>query len=106
MTIQTISGKKSLLRSGDFQETIADGLNGNPISLEDKVATITIVAGAGTGKAQTTTSGEEAIKAGNANWIDWSKGDVTGSSSDVLTGPVSAVRGVSVSGEITIEIVV
>jgi len=51
MTIKTISGKKSPLRSGDFQEIIADTANGNPISLEDKVATVTIVAGAGTGKA-------------------------------------------------------
>ena len=106
MTIKTISGKKSPLRSGDFQEIIADTANGNPISLEDKVATVTIVAGAGTGKAQTTTSGEDAILAGTANWVDWGKGDVTGTNSDVLTGPVSAVRGVSVSGEITIEIVV
>ncbi len=33
MTIQTISGKKSPLRSGEFQETIADGLNGNPMQV-------------------------------------------------------------------------
>lgn len=93
----------------EYTETIADGANGDTVLLPgipgDKKITCTIIAGANTGKFQFTTSSDAAVLAGTCTWIDWPKGAVTGTDYDLLEGPVSAVRGVSTSGEITIEIV-
>jgi hypothetical protein len=68
--------------------------------------TVTLLAGANTGKVQYTTSSVTAIRAETAVWHDWDYGDVSGNdNTDVLTGPVTGLQGVSVSGEVTIEIV-
>lgn len=101
-----------------YEETIADGANGAVIEISSKESaanislknqatgkiTCTLIAGANIGKFQTTTSSSAKIKADTAVWIDWPEGDATGTIADVITGPVTGVRGVSVSGEIGIEI--
>lgn len=93
----------------EYTETIADGANGDSVLLpgiaDAERVTCTIIAGANTGKFQFTTSSDAAVLAGTCTWIDWPKGTVTGTEYDLLLGPVTAVRGVSVSGEINIEIV-
>lgn len=91
-----------------YQETIADGQIGETVlvnPVRDRV-TCVIVSSGNTGKVQVTTSPFAQIELGNETWVDWAKGDVTATTQDVLVGPVTAIRGVSVSGEITFEAVV
>jgi len=91
----------------EYTEVIGDGNNGETILIppgKDNV-TCTIIAGANSGKFQFTTSTDAKVLDGTATWIDWSKGEVTGTDYDVLNGPVTALRGVSTSGAITIEVV-
>lgn len=91
-------------------ETIADGQTGNdvrvfPMGLDGANVTCRIIAGAGTGKFQFTTSSDVDVLAETAVWSDWPKGTVTGTDWDALLSQVTGLRGVSVSGEIKIEIV-
>lgn len=91
----------------EYTEVIGDGNNGETILIppgKDNV-TCTIIAGANSGKFQFTTSTDAKVLDGTATWIDWYKGEVTGTDYDVLNGPVTALRGVSTSGAITIEVV-
>ncbi len=92
-------------------EVIADGDTGDavvipPLANGKERITCTLIAGASTGKFQVTTSSDAKVTAGTATWQDWAKGAQTGTVSDVLVGPVTGVRGVSTSGEISIEVVV
>ena len=91
----------------EYTEVIGDGNNGETILIppgKDNI-TCTIIAGANSGKFQFTTSSDSAVLAGTATWVDWYKGEVTGTDYDVLNGPVTALSGVSTSGAITIEVV-
>ena len=92
------------------KETIAGGATGNDVIIPPlpagKTVTCTLIAGANTGKFQITTSSDEDIKAGTATWQDWAKGDSTNTVTDVIIGQVTGIRGVSVSGEVKIEIVI
>lgn len=102
--------KRRSCRAGySYAEIINGGQTGNsvrilPASSQGPI-TCTIIAGANTGKFQFTTSPDSRVTAGTANWMDWYKGEVTGTDYDILNGPVTALRGVSTSGAITIEIV-
>ena len=102
MAIVNIIGKQGYA----YQETIASG-NGDSVivhPLNGKPLTCTLIAGSNTGKIQFTTSSEAAVIAGTATWQDW-EGVTTGTGSDVLVGAVTAVRGVSTSGEVKVELV-
>lgn len=93
-----------------YEETITTGATGDDVKipalpLGEKI-TCTLVAGANTGKFQVTTSTDAKVAAGTATWQDWAKGVQTGTVSDVLAGPVTGIRGVSASGEISVEILV
>ena len=92
-----------------YTATIADGENGATVAIPSfdpwRPVTVTIVAGANTGKVQVTTSSEAAVTGATCTWADWDNGDSTGTTTDVIVGPVTGIRGVSVSGEVTIEIV-
>jgi len=93
----------------EYTETIADGANGNTvlipgISGRDNI-TCSLIAGANTGKFQFTTSPDANISAGTETWQDWPLGAKTGTISDLLLGPVMTIRGVSISGEVKIEVV-
>ena len=89
-------------------ETIASG-NGTTIAIPAMPAgtrvTCTMIAGANSGKFQITTSSDAAVAAGTCTWVDWSKGAITGTDQDVVTGPITGIRGVSTSGSVDIEIV-
>lgn len=59
----------------------------------------------GSGKIQYTTSLPSLIESGEALWIDWSRGEVSDTASDVPEGPVSGIRGVSISEALVLEVV-
>jgi len=92
-----------------YYETIADGATGDNVFVpplpDGKNLTATVVPGAGSGNIQTTTSSKADIIAGTATWIDWAEGSVAVDTADVIVGSITGIRGVSVSGEIKIEII-
>jgi len=99
------------VRSAEYTKEIADGENGEAVYVHPHNAamggiTCTVIPNGNTGKFQTTTSPRASIEAGTATWSDWPDGEVTETTSDVITGPVTGIRGVSVSGAIDIEIVI
>jgi hypothetical protein len=89
----------------EHKETIASG-NGEDIYIGGKPVTCTVITSGNTGKFQFSTSPKSDLEADTATWQDWAKGNVTATTSDALTSPVTAVRGVSVTGEIKIEVVI
>ncbi|MCD6321850.1 MAG: hypothetical protein J7L77_02375 [Clostridiales bacterium] len=116
MTITTMENRNSYV-SGRYipgwhhKEIITNGATGNDVIIPPlpagKNVTCTLIAeGTSTGKFQTTTSSDEDVKAGTATWQDWAKGDSAGTVTDVIVGQVIGVRGVSVSGEVKIEIII
>lgn len=91
-------------------ETLANGITSEAIAIPPLPpggrVTCTVIAGANTAKIQFTTSSDAAVVADTATWQDWPQGDKTGTFSDSIITPVTAVRGVSVSGEIDFEVVI
>lgn len=91
-------------------ESILTTATGNDIRIPalpaGKNITCTLIAGASTGKFQITTSSDSVVTAGTATWQDWAQGNQTGTVSDAIISGVTAIRGVSVSGAIAIEIVI
>jgi hypothetical protein len=105
--VEDLSGK----RGKTYTEVIANTDNGesifvHPVFNKSGHVTCTIICSNSSGKFQTSTSSQIDIEAGVATWQDWAEGTVAVNTTDVLTGPVTGIRGVSVSGEITIEIVI
>lgn len=91
-----------------YSETIANGLTGAAVYIQDEMQSVSvgiIPAGGASGKAQYTLSPGSAVEAGTATWRDWPAGVVAATTDDTLIGPVTAVRGVSAAGNVTIEIV-
>ena len=93
-----------------YLETVGDGLTGDavvifPLKVGSKRVTVTMINGANTGKIQFSTSSDALVSAGTATWQDWPKGAITGTDSDSLVGQVTALRGVSTSGEVKYEII-
>lgn len=93
------------------KETIADGITSDfiiipPTGRGTTNGSVLIICGAGTGKIQITIDSDEDIVEGNATWLDWDKGEVTGTVIDAFASAISGVRGVSVSGEITFKILI
>lgn len=106
--MKQIKPRNEFFNSYEHSETIADGVNGETIAIPGlppgKNIVCTIIAGSNTGKFQYSTSLDSEVEADTCEWHDWENGDTTGSFTDVLIANVSAIRGVSVSGEIKIEI--
>lgn len=95
----------------EYHEIVSDGATGlsviiPPLGSEWKKATCTLTASANTGKFQYTTSSDAEVLTDAATWIDWPNGDTTGDYSAAVISPITALRGVSVSGDIVIDIVV
>jgi len=90
--------------------TVASGETSDPILLSDGEGPgsywqIALIPGGNNGRFELTLSPRATVKSGGGNWIPWDAGNVSTSTSDSLT-PVQAVRIVSVSGEITGEVMV
>lgn len=113
---ELVGRNNDLFREGDpqgwtYSEEVADGVTGDPIIIEpfgkgDPTGTVKLVCGSGTGKVQTTIDPDGAIEADTAEWDDWAQGEVTGTALDVFAGPISAIRAVSVSGAVTLKILI
>ena len=107
MSIVNLS-KRTVGNGFEYTETIASGANGNTIlipEIDNNLITCTIIAGANIGKFQFSTSLDASVIAGTCTWQDWPDGSVTGTNSSVISGPITGLRGVSVSGEIVIEVI-
>lgn len=94
-----------------YTETVANGMTSDPVKIHlsgkrPYNITLAIIAGSGTGKIQYTLDDDNAIDADTAVWFDWDKGEITGTETDVIIAPVSAIRGVSVSGVITFKLLI
>lgn len=94
-----------------YSEVIADGEIGDVVRVKPSRKgtyniSCTLIAGANIGKFQVTTSSDASVADDTAIWQDWVKGDVSGVVTDVIVGPITGIRGVSVSGEVKIEIVI
>lgn len=97
--------------SYEYHADILDGVTGPAVILpilggNRTKFSCSIFLSAGSGKVQYTLSPFADVSDGSANWIDWDMGDVTEPTSDALISPVTALRGVSISGTITIDILV
>ena len=93
-----------------YKEEIASG-NGETVLVKPNAKgaysmSVAIEAGAGTGKVQYTLDTEEIIEAGTEVWYDWDIGDATGNAVDAFVSPVSAVRGVSISGAVVFKLLI
>jgi len=105
---QTNSGKGSPIYEGTMILTNTE--TGEPIYLPGESGkveswTIGLFIATGSGKIQYTFSSRDSVVAGGGNWRDWDPGVVNSSNDNVLY-PVTAVRGVCTSGEITVEVLV
>lgn len=85
------------------KQVIPTGETGTPVFIYGKYVTITCIP-SGTGKIQFTTGRIDEVNNNEAIWRDWSRGNITSSASDIPEGPVTAIRGVSVSGQVVVEV--
>ncbi len=110
MAVQNMSERAIGRKPGYYHaESLADGVTGDPVvvpGLNGLPVTCTIIIVGTSGKVEFTTSSDVEVAAGTATWQDWAGGTVTANTSDALIGPVTAVRGVSVSGEVKFQVVV
>jgi len=110
MAVATLTKRTSYLEGYQYTETIATGATGDTVKIPPVIAgkniTCRLICGANTGKVQTSTSVDSAVAAGTATWVDHPDGVQTGNWTDVIVGPVTGIRAVSSSGEITFEAVV
>jgi len=110
MATATMTKRQGRQPGYEYSANILDGVTGPsviipPMGNEGGVITCTIIPGGNSGKIQFTTSTDAKVAADTAVWQDWPKGNVSTTESDSLLGPVTAVRGVSASGAIDIEII-
>lgn len=91
-----------------YKETIATGATGSDVFIprlpKGREVGITLFAGANTGKFQATRSLDSDVLAGSATWFDVALTSTTGTVPDTITSPISGLRGVSLAGEISIEV--
>ena len=110
MTVQNMAERALGRKPGYYHaETLADGITSDPViipGLNGLPVTCTIIIVGTSGKVEFTTSSDAEVAAATAVWQDWAGGTVTANTSDALIGPVTAVRGVSVSGEVKFQVVV
>jgi len=93
-----------------YAETLATGVTSDavvipPLKVGQKNVTVTMINGGNTGSIEFTTSSDALVTSGGATWQTWPLGVVTGTTSDALIGPVTALRGKSALGEVKYEIV-
>ena len=110
MAIATLTKRQGVNIGYYYEETIADGTNGDTIKIpplqEGASVTCTIESSGNTGKVQFTTSSDADVTAGTETWQDWPSGNVTATTTDRIVSPVTGVRGVSVSGEVVFQVIV
>ena len=90
-----------------YSLAVATGTTSAPIVIPQEANTITIglYCNSSSGKVQYTLDGATVAEADNAIWFDWAAGTVAATTVDSLISPVTCIRAVSVSGEVTLKIV-
>ena len=93
-----------------YSETVSSTATGDtivipPLKLGNKPVTITLIAGGNTGHIEFSTSADSLIAAGSGIFQTWPKGVISDTQSDVILGPITAVRCISDLGEVKYEIV-
>lgn len=95
-----------------YSETVADGITSKPVIIKPTgrgttSGTVILTCGSNQGKVQAYFGEESNVNSGT--WHDWQKytdGVYTGTILDVFNAPVTALRAVSISGEIKFEILI
>ena len=108
MALTKMTKRDSYVDGYEYTETIASGKTGDdirifPLGLDSEGIIHKIFAGSGTGYFEWTMSPDAMVVAGTANWDPWPQGTVTGTKWD-RAHKITGLRGVSVSGEIKIEV--
>ncbi len=108
MAIVEMTKRDSAVTGCKYTEVVASGETGDdvhvyPLGAGSSGVGCVVIAGAGTGKMEWTESDDDDVTAGTATWHDWPKGTNTGTVWDTVK-KASGLRGVSVSGEVTIEL--
>lgn len=110
MAVQSMAERGLGRKPGYFHaEQLLTGVTSDPIvipPLNGQPVSATMVAGANTGHIEFTTSTDAKVAAGTAVWQTWPSGVVTGTVSDMLVAPVTAIRAVSDAGTINFELII
>jgi len=90
-------------------EVVADGVTSDPLILPSiypynpghmPAVVAVIPAGGASGRIEFSLDDPAVVEAGTAQWIAWPHGDVSAAIADAINGPVTALRCVSVSGQV------
>jgi len=110
MAIAKLTTRIGVLPGYYYTGTITTGATGDSLVIPPLPAgrniTCKVLCNSSSGYFQTTTSSDAAVAAGTATWKTWVLGTVSATTDDIIGSAVTGIRGVSVSGEITIEIVI
>lgn len=108
MTIAYLTPRENRFGNYEYFETIADGATGNTVFIPGlhagKTISVTIIAGSNSGYYEYSTSLDSEVEDGTSTWTTGDMGTITGTETEVLIANVSAIRCVSVSGQIALEI--
>jgi len=93
----------------EYTETKSAGTNTDPVLVPAGAGLITgwivaLVISSGSGRVEYSTSSRASVEAGTANWKAWDAGNVSATADDILE-PVTAVRGVRLTGTIILEVI-
>lgn len=86
-------------------QTIPNGETGDIVWIQERSASVALNPKTGSAKLQYTLSRPSVVEANAALWFDWGYGTVSAPASDVIAYPVTAVRAISISGEVGLEVV-
>jgi len=94
-----------------YSETVADGATSDPVKIKPNgkgiyAISVGIIPETGSGKVQFSLDSESDIDGGSADWFDWSAGEVTGGTSATFTSAISALRCISISGNVKFKILI
>jgi len=82
-----------------YSGSVGSGLTSDPLFVGAAVCSVAILpAGGASGRLEYTMDDIDAVNGATATWIAWPHGAVTANTADVIQGPVTAIRAVSVSG--------
>ena len=111
MTIVHMTRRPKEEKGWEYSETIATGATGDDIVIPTlrpgTVIAITLYAGSNTGKFQATSAPDSQVLAGTVpanRWFDLPLTSTTGTVPDAIIASISGLRGVSLAGEISIEV--
>jgi hypothetical protein len=89
----------------EYEETISSPGNGEWVEFPNGVngAAVELEIATGEGRVEATLDSLSEVQAGTANGIAWDFGNVTGTTQDWVV-PVTALRGVNISGIVKIKV--